>query len=188
LVDALTEWKQNGKQAQNGWPQDAWNSCAKRMVAEFDSPKTAKQCSEHWSTKHPNDKHWRTESFPLYNEIFNLVDGLIANGKGAFHAGGQQASASCPLKTRRSTDAVDNVAAAIRDLGASFQVTPASIMAATTPERRQAAIELMEEDGDLSDDDQVAVLELFAESKSVADTYLSTKKKSIRTKYLSKQL
>ncbi|THU75440.1 hypothetical protein K435DRAFT_627763, partial [Dendrothele bispora CBS 962.96] len=99
LVDALTEWKQNGKQAQNGWPQDAWNSCAKRMVAEFDSPKTAKQCSEHWSTvitatdeiwdayleKHPNDKRWRTESFPLYNEIFNLVDGLIATGKGAFH-------------------------------------------------------------------------------------------------------
>ncbi|THU84496.1 hypothetical protein K435DRAFT_928003, partial [Dendrothele bispora CBS 962.96] len=171
------------------------------------------------------------------DDIFALVDGLIATGKGAFHAGSQvqstdnstmadvdveepatteelittssvtttpapvsrkriradtespePPSVSRPPKSRRSTDAVDNVAAAIRDLGSSFQVKPSSIMAATTPERRQAAIALMEDDGDLSDDDQAAALQLFSENKHISDTYLSTKKKSLRTKYLSNQL
>lgn len=36
---------------------------------------------------HPKAKKWRTSRFPLYDEIAVLVDGIVATGEGAFHAG-----------------------------------------------------------------------------------------------------
>ncbi|KAJ7223788.1 hypothetical protein C8J57DRAFT_1535928 [Mycena rebaudengoi] len=41
-------------------------------------------------TSHPKARKWRNTSFPLYDDILYLVDGIIATGAGAFHAGTTQ--------------------------------------------------------------------------------------------------
>jgi hypothetical protein len=36
---------------------------------------------------HPNAERWRTALFPLYDNIFYLVNGVVATGASAFHPG-----------------------------------------------------------------------------------------------------
>jgi hypothetical protein len=38
---------------------------------------------------HPKAARWRKTSFPFNDEMYFLVDGIIATGAGAFHAGSQ---------------------------------------------------------------------------------------------------
>ncbi|KAJ7036435.1 hypothetical protein C8F04DRAFT_1258001 [Mycena alexandri] len=42
--------------------------------------------------KTPKAKHWRKTPFPLYDNILYLVEGIVATGAGAFHAGASQTS------------------------------------------------------------------------------------------------
>ncbi|KAF5341572.1 hypothetical protein D9758_014056 [Tetrapyrgos nigripes] len=98
-------------------------------------------------------------------------------------------SASCAPKSRGNAEAGDNVADAIRGLYSVMKdEPPASVMALSTPERRKAAVELMEEDGELSETEEVLALQLFSHHKEAADTFLSTKKKTLRTAYLQAEL
>jgi hypothetical protein len=57
-----------------------------------------------------------------------------------------------------------------------------------TPECRKATIQLMEDDGDFSDDDQVRIIHLFASKSKAVDSFLSICKKRICTAYVKSEL
>ncbi|EGN91567.1 hypothetical protein SERLA73DRAFT_164443 [Serpula lacrymans var. lacrymans S7.3] len=40
---------------------------------------------DNYIAPHPEAKPWRTNPFPLYNDIIGLIDGRYATGEGAFH-------------------------------------------------------------------------------------------------------
>jgi hypothetical protein len=88
------------------------------------------------------------------------------------------------------TEAVGDVADAIQSLANNFSSSAptANVMATTTPERRAAALKLMEDDGEFSEDESVSVICLFAHKKAVHDTFLSLSNKERRTKYVRKEL
>jgi hypothetical protein len=92
------------------------------------------------------------------------------------------------------TEAVADVADAIQSLANNFSSSDSSpapitnVMATTTPERRAAALKLIEDDGQFSEDDLVSVFCLFAHKKAVHDTFLSLSNEGWRTKYVRKEL
>ena len=86
---------------------------------------------------------------------------------------------------QRGAEAVSEVADAIRGLSGALAE---SSKHPPTPERRKAAIQLMEDDGDFSDDDQVRIIRLFASKSEAADSFLSIRKKRIRTAYVKSEL
>ncbi|KAJ7851311.1 hypothetical protein B0H14DRAFT_2350369, partial [Mycena olivaceomarginata] len=43
---------------------------------------------------HENARKWRKTRFPLYDDILIIVDGIVATGAGAFHAGVSQSQPS----------------------------------------------------------------------------------------------
>lgn len=80
-----------------------------------------------------------------------------------------------------------SMAGAIESLADWFTESsdPASL---TSPQRRSAAIHLLEEDGDLSDNEEVQAIRLFSRRTAVADSYLAIKKKATRTRYVQLEL
>jgi len=56
-------------------------------------------------TRHPGAKKWRKKPFPLYDDILFLVDGKVATGAGAFHAGTIQSQPPSDVLTQSQTDA-----------------------------------------------------------------------------------
>lgn len=61
-------------------------------------------------------------------------------------------------------------------------------MAATTPKQCAAALKLIEDDGQLTEDELVPVFCLFAHKKAIYDTFLSLSNKEWHTKYVRKKL
>lgn len=58
----------------------------------------------------------------------------------------------------------------------------------TSPQRRSAAIEKLEDDEDLSDHEQVEAISIFSCNTHIADSYLTIKKKSIRTSFIQAEI
>jgi hypothetical protein len=83
------------------------------------------------------------------------------------------------------TDAMFFIARAIESLADSFAEPPARLK---SPERHKAAIEMLDKDDDLSDNEQVHAIHLFSCHTSIADTYLAITKKSKRTLYIQSEL
>jgi hypothetical protein len=69
----------------------------------------------------------------------------------------------------------------MRDLVGSMEVM-------NTPKVRAAAVQLMEEDDELSDEEAVAAMNLFEKEIAVAQTYIGSKSKARRTAYLQTKL
>jgi hypothetical protein len=86
---------------------------------------------------------------------------------------------------KRGADAVSDVSDAIRGLSTALAE---SNKHPPTPERRKAAIQLLEDDGEFSDDEQVRIISLFASKSEAADSFLSIRKKRIRTAYIQSEL
>ncbi|KAF7288468.1 Myb-DNA-bind-3 domain-containing protein [Mycena chlorophos] len=198
---------------------------------------------------------WQKATFPLFDDMLYLVEGIVATGENAFHAGSstttplsgalagtshghddndkspgspttshnpqtparpsrgpipapqfndanpsspftaptspragqKRAASSSPQKPsggrqrRRNADAASEMAAALRDVAGALHVRG-------SPEIRARAVELLEEDGDFSDDDVAIAMELFEEKVSVAQTYIASRNKETRTKYLQRRL
>jgi hypothetical protein len=74
------------------------------------------------------------------------------------------------------------MAEAIIQLSQSF-----SNAGSSTPERRNKAIALLEDDGDFSDDEEVKVMGLFVENMAIADTFLGIRKQKVRTTFIRSQ-
>ncbi|KAF7329852.1 Myb-DNA-bind-3 domain-containing protein [Mycena kentingensis (nom. inval.)] len=77
----------------------------------------------------------------------------------------------------RNADAATDMAKALREVAGSMRVKG-------SPEIRAEAVQLMEEDGDLSDGECVSAMRLFTKEIAVAQTYLASKNKDRRTAYL----
>jgi len=86
---------------------------------------------------------------------------------------------------RSGTDAMFSVAGAIESLAESFAEPSGALK---SPERRRAAIQLLNNDDDLSDNEQVQAICLFSRHTSIADTYLAIQKKATRTLYIQSEL
>jgi hypothetical protein len=76
------------------------------------------------------------------------------------------------------------VASSVRKLATAFVGSTSST---TTPERK-AAIQKLQEDVDLSDDEEIRAFQLFRRDSSIAQTYLSIKGKTKHTRYIQSEL
>ena len=85
------------------------------------------------------------------------------------------------------TSAMFEVAGAIEALSDNF-LKPSSSANLTSPQWHGAAICLLKEDGDLSDNEQVVAIWLFSCKTSIADSCLSIKKKSTCTLFIQFKL
>ena len=63
-----------------------------------------------------------------------------------------------------------------------------SVTLAPSPECKKQAIHLIDDDGDLSEDEMIMTLKLIRRDTSFADTILALKKKTTRTKYIKSEL
>ncbi|KAJ7466259.1 hypothetical protein B0H11DRAFT_2284693 [Mycena galericulata] len=187
-----------------------------------DGLKTVTASDDVWEAylaKHPNAKRWRKTPFPLYDDLAYLVDGIVATGAGAFHAGAARQTQTqstqsetqsqtqemsrgtspapsegpgssfdqivpsgdddlTPSKTRkRNAEAASEMATALAQVAKSLNVVG-------SPEVRQRAIKLMEEDADFSENEEVTVMRLFTKDTAVAQTYIAASKKSMRTAFI----
>jgi len=86
---------------------------------------------------------------------------------------------------KQGADAVSDVADATCGLSTALAK---SNKHPTTPECCKAAIQLLEDDGKFSDDEQVRIISLFASKSEVADSFLSIRKKRIHTAYIQSEL
>lgn len=93
-------------------------------------------------------------------------------------------SASRAGNGRSGTDAMFSVAGAIETLADKFGESDAP----STPQRRRAAIHQLEQDDDLSENEQVQAIRLFSRQTAIAETYLAINKKSTRTLYIQSEL
>lgn len=84
----------------------------------------------------------------------------------------------------RGPDALLGVASALNTIGTALQPSGS----APTPERRRQAIQLLEDDGDFSDDDMIRIGKIFRADISVADTFSSFRKKTLRSAYITDEL
>jgi hypothetical protein len=99
----------------------------------------------------------------------------------------QPVSPSPPPKSRRRkpSDGLFAVANAMESMQAVFQDTAPG---QTTPQRQTAAIQALEDAGELSDGDFAEAVDLFQEKPSVATAYLAIKKPTARKVFLTKQM
>jgi hypothetical protein len=58
----------------------------------------------------------------------------------------------------------------------------------TTPQRRARAIALVENNDDLSDEEQLRAIGLFSNKPEIADSYIAIKKPTLRVKFLQAEL
>ncbi|KIL55164.1 hypothetical protein M378DRAFT_42800, partial [Amanita muscaria Koide BX008] len=104
LLDVLREQKVAGNQSESGWKPQVWTAVAQALKDRgkekvdklqhlsgfgWDNEKklvTATEAVwEAYLAAHPKAARWRKTSFPLYDKMYFLVDGIIATGAGAFH-------------------------------------------------------------------------------------------------------
>jgi hypothetical protein len=80
--------------------------------------------------------------------------------------------------------AMTDVASSVRELATAFV---GSMGSTATPERK-AAIRQLEDDADLSEDEQIQAFRLFRKDSAVTQSYLSISKKATRTCYIQSEL
>ena len=89
---------------------------------------------------------------------------------------------------RSGTGAMFSVVCAIESLADRFTESSNDPGDLTSPQCCSAAMNLLEEDGDLSDNEQVQAIRLFSRCTTIADSYLAIKKKATRTRYIQLEL
>ena len=97
-----------------------------------------------------------------------------------------------PKKGRQSgAAAIFALSGSIESMASSFNAAAggsSSQALLTSPQRRTHAIQAIEEDEELSDEEMVNVADLIRRNTDIADTYLALKKPSLRSAYLKKHL
>ena len=94
---------------------------------------------------------------------------------------------SCSHSGHSGTDAMFSVVGAIKSLADHFAES-SNDGNSTSPQHHSASINLLEEDGDLSDNEQVQAIRLFSHHTPIADSYLAIKKKATHTCYIQSEL
>ncbi|KAG6826692.1 hypothetical protein H0H87_006689 [Tephrocybe sp. NHM501043] len=188
---------------------------------------------ERYLEAHPDLKKWRKNSFLLFDEIAELVEGSYATGQGlpdneedlidpllqsaaidpptpsttppasssppsatstppalapALTATSNPVS-SAPRSSRNGhrksgSVAIDGMASSIDRLAAAV----AADAVVPSPSRKRAAIHAIEDDGDLSDEEQLKVFKIIRRDTTFADTILAIRKQSARTRFIKSEL
>ena len=86
---------------------------------------------------------------------------------------------------RNSSSAIFELAGQLGSIAKTFEPTSGGL---SSPERRRLAIQLLEKDGDLSDNEEVAAIRLFSRNTAVADSFVSITKKATRTAFVQAEL
>ncbi|KAI6146807.1 hypothetical protein BKA82DRAFT_11522 [Pisolithus tinctorius] len=89
LVTKLLEAKDNILATDSGFKHETWVEVEKALQGSETKSgralKTVEWCKTHWTKIHKSVKCWQTTSFPLYDAIAELLDGVAATGSLAFH-------------------------------------------------------------------------------------------------------
>ena len=95
-------------------------------------------------------------------------------------------AASLARRKRKVTapTAISDVASSVRDLATAFTASGDQ----TSPQRRTAAVKLIEDDGELSENEQLKFFKVLRKDVSVADFVLAIKDKGKRTRYIQSEL
>ncbi|KAF8154309.1 hypothetical protein B0H34DRAFT_800166 [Crassisporium funariophilum] len=80
--------------------------------------------------------------------------------------------------------AITNVASSVQELATTFV---GSMGSNATPERK-TAIQMLEVDGNLSENEKIGAIQLFRKDSSIAQSYLAIKMKETRTRYIQFEL
>lgn len=83
--------------------------------------------------------------------------------------------------------AITDVASSVRDLATAFAGSINSKAPTSTPERK-SAIQMLEDDADLSENEQIDAFQLFRKDSSIAQAYLAIRKKETHTRYIQLEL
>lgn len=106
-------------------------------------------------------------------------------------AGKRAATTPAPTRIKRhrpsGTSAILSLSQSIESMADAFSVGGSGTVDAS-PVRRKSAIRTVVEDEELSDDEIADVVAMFTDNTAIADSYLAIEKKSIRSKFLSRQL
>lgn len=89
-----------------------------------------------------------------------------------------------PSRKTSSGQAIAQVASSVLALASAFSSSGVS----TSPERKRSAIQLLEDDGDLSDNEPIRAMKLIHRDTSVADVLLAVGTKERRTHYIQSEL
>ena len=77
------------------------------------------------------------------------------------------------------------LAGQLGNIAKSFEPIAAGL---TSPERCHIAIQLLEKDGDLSENEEVDAIRLFSRNTTIADSYTAISKKTTRTAFIHAEL
>lgn len=86
---------------------------------------------------------------------------------------------------RTGTDGMFSLVGAINNLADSFAAGDGAL---ASPQHCQAAITLLDENADLSENEQVQAIRLFSRHTAIADSYMSIQNKSTRTRYIQAEI
>ena len=89
-----------------------------------------------------------------------------------------------PSRKTSSGQAISQVASSVLALASAFSSSGVS----TSPERKRSAIQLLEDDSDLSDNEHIRAMKLIRRDTSVADVLLAVGSKERRTQYIQSEL
>ena len=89
-----------------------------------------------------------------------------------------------PSQKSSSGQAIAQVASLVLALASAFSSSGVS----TSPERKRSAIQLLEDDGDPSDNEHIRAMKLIHRDTSVTDVLLAVGSKERRTQYIQSEL
>jgi hypothetical protein len=87
-------------------------------------------------------------------------------------------------RKQSSGEAITGMASSIAELASAF----ASDAVVPSPQRKRAAIHAIEDDGDLSENEQIEVYKIIRRDTTFADTLLAIRQKGSRTRFIKSEL
>ncbi|THU84163.1 hypothetical protein K435DRAFT_870565 [Dendrothele bispora CBS 962.96] len=126
LMEVFLEHKQEGNGTDNGgWKSKAITAAVAALAgSELESggaPKSATSIRDHWDHVDPRLASYRGKSFPIYDDMKELLEGALATGANAFRAGKDNSDSDTSSESGNEADANPDT---------SFEnvVTPAKVL------------------------------------------------------------
>ncbi|KAF6743254.1 hypothetical protein DFP72DRAFT_1080453 [Ephemerocybe angulata] len=151
-------------------------------------------------------RKFRKNAFPHYDAMLDLVEGIMATGAGAFNPGISVPSSPAVPSSESSSPAADDgptsddvpAPSASRKrqhapsdspaLGPKAKCLNSTTTVPVIMDYHTLAIERMEEDGLLSEDEMINALTVFDRDAACAKSFATIKSSSIRTSYVRKRI
>ncbi|EJD05173.1 uncharacterized protein FOMMEDRAFT_18794, partial [Fomitiporia mediterranea MF3/22] len=184
LIQILKKAKDNGLQAESGWKPVVWSLAVKALTStESESGRVRKE------VKYVRSQFYRyKKSFPLYKEMAELVEGIVADRRSAFQPSQNTQTLSMPsLQAASSSSLTSNKTSSVSAVPKSLEDI-SDFESDTSRDNTQYTETLPTVDEELSDNNMVDVAEMICKHTSIANTYLALQNKDYCTTYLQKSL